>query len=485
MTLPEEFKFFNDFKVGIWEMNIGLIVDHPKRDLQGLVRVSIELIELGHQVCLIPMYTQAVDIPHADIDVLVVNYARPVNRSLIEDYFAKGITVLVLDTEGGVFSENAKNAPNYLASFLSKTAYDNLLTGYLCWGSEMSEALKHSTQIPAKNIITTGCPRFDITHISLRHELHYKHDGFILINTNFPLVNPVFSTGPIKERKALLDNGFNAQFVERMVGDQKLMLEELCNTAEKLARKFPSRSFVLRPHPFEDPTYYEHRLKNLPNLLIDSGGEVFDVMSRCLALLHVNCSTAVEALMFEKLPVSMEFLNTGIMQDYVHLPRAVSFAVHSHSELFDVVEGLEERNDEFQFQRTFETHAEKFFFKNDGLASKRVAKAIDRIAKTNPIKRMSKDAYTLIFGIRRAGSLSQVAGALSSSIFGSDFIESIRRLFFRSRRGKAFGAKEVKALIDGMAAKDEASQHQVKSLRTRTTGMKAASVLVMKFNPNA
>lgn len=463
-------------------MNIGLVVDHPKRDLQGLVRVSFELLELGHQVCLIPMYTQAVDIPHADIDVLVVNYARPVNRSLIEDYVNQGIAVLVLDTEGGVFSENAKNAPEYLAKFLAMTGYDKLLTGYLCWGPEMSEALKRSTQIPVKNIRTTGCPRFDITHRDFRHELQYRHNNFVLINTNFPLVNPLFSTGPVKERKSLLDNGFDAPFVDRMIVDQTKMLKSMCEIAEKLAKKFPTRQFVLRPHPFEDPIYYEQRLKKLPNLVVDSSGEVFDVLSRCLALLHVNCSTAVEALMFEKLPVSMEFLNTGTMQDYVHLPREVSFAVNSFSELFNAVEELETRKKEFHFQEKFETHAAKFFFKNDGLSSKRVAKAIDRIAKTHPIKRTSNDVHTLIFGIRRTGSPLQVFSALLSSFIGSSSVESIRQLFSPSRRGKAFGSKDVKALIDGMASNGKSSHHHVRYLKTRTTSMNAASVLMTKVN---
>ena len=91
---------------------IGLVVDNPKRDLDGLVLLSRQLAARGISSALVPMYQQGIEIPLLDVNAVVLNYARPNNRALIESYKAMGLSVFVLDTEGGVLSSAGLDSPD-------------------------------------------------------------------------------------------------------------------------------------------------------------------------------------------------------------------------------------------------------------------------------------------------------------------------------------------------------------------------------------
>src|SRR5438552_18806533 len=114
---------------------IGLIVDNPKRDLDGLVLVSRELAIRGTSSALVPMYQQGVEITLLGLNAVVINYARPNNRALIEGYKAMGLSVFVLDTEGGVLSRSGSDYPATWAPRFRESELGPLIDGYFFWGS--------------------------------------------------------------------------------------------------------------------------------------------------------------------------------------------------------------------------------------------------------------------------------------------------------------------------------------------------------------
>ena len=121
-------------------MRIGLVVDHPKRDLPGAVMLGYQLARRGVSVVLVPMYEQAVDVPRLGLDALVVNYARPVNLDLMRSFAKAGLALYVLDTEGGVLAEKGGNSPSAMAEYVKASGYANILSGYFCWGSRLHDA---------------------------------------------------------------------------------------------------------------------------------------------------------------------------------------------------------------------------------------------------------------------------------------------------------------------------------------------------------
>ena len=60
---------------------ICLVVDHPDRDLDGLVLLATRLAGLGAEAFLVPLY-HLYEIPFLAPDFVVLNYLRPSNRWL-------------------------------------------------------------------------------------------------------------------------------------------------------------------------------------------------------------------------------------------------------------------------------------------------------------------------------------------------------------------------------------------------------------------
>lgn len=121
-------------------MKIGIIVDNPKRDLNGCSLLAYELGKKNHEVFLIPMYTQGYDIPLLALDLVVLNYARLTNFELIKIYRKLGIKVVVNDTEGGVLSESGLNSPKNWAHFMKSSQIFRYLDGYTFWGENVYNA---------------------------------------------------------------------------------------------------------------------------------------------------------------------------------------------------------------------------------------------------------------------------------------------------------------------------------------------------------
>src|SRR4051812_4307664 len=106
---------FEPCSVGAAILRIGLVVDHPKRDLAGIVLLAYQLASRGASVVIVPMYEQAVDVPRLGLDTLVVNYARDANLDLMRSFADAGLALYVLDTEGGVLADNGGNSPPAMA----------------------------------------------------------------------------------------------------------------------------------------------------------------------------------------------------------------------------------------------------------------------------------------------------------------------------------------------------------------------------------
>ena len=61
------------------DQTVGLVIDNPERDLEGLVLLGAHLVKMGFSVLLIPLYKQRYVAKTEKIDVLVLNYLRPNN----------------------------------------------------------------------------------------------------------------------------------------------------------------------------------------------------------------------------------------------------------------------------------------------------------------------------------------------------------------------------------------------------------------------
>jgi surface carbohydrate biosynthesis protein len=436
--------------------HVCLVVDNPLRDLEGLVLLGRQLATRGATVTLVPMYEQGFDIPTLGPDLVLVNYTRPNNADLIKSYKRAGILVGVLDTEG-----IGGKDPDHFAEMVKKVGCTGLVDLYCVWGQAQHAAfLRHDT-VPAELLHATGCPRYDFCATPWREALPKPPlaSGYVLINTNFPVINPRFSNGASDEQNAMVQAGFSREFARQVVVDATHAHRSMTDTSIKLAKHFTETQFVLRPHPFENIASYD-ALARLPNVQVRQEGTSLEWINRARLLIHQNCSTAIEAAMLGVEPLSLEWFNAPSLR--VEAATRVSRGVKSEADLIKLVElGLDgklpapaQEIEEFR-RRTMGD----LFTAIDGASSVRVTDAILDTIDAAKSGRLRKPALPR----------PSPRGVLAETVrrcFGYKASSALRRGYGsadneRRRLGKAFAPDAVNSVLGRISAASRDSRNFV------------------------
>lgn len=460
-------------------MRIGWVVDHPKRDLAGSVLAAYQLASRGASVALIPMYEQGVDVPRLGLDSLVANYARAANLGLMRAFAKAGLALYVLDTEGGVLAEEGGNSPPALAAHIRDMGYTDILTGYFLWGSRLHDAFKAGGTLKPEQLHLTGCPRFDFAAPRWRSLLDGEQRGYLLVNANFPLVNSRFASRPDDEREAMIRFGFDAAYIDRLLADLKQVFKNYVADIGRLAAARPDRKILVRPHPFEREEVYRAALGGYRNVIIDGTGSVLDRIQNAAAVIHLNCGTAIEAVLLGKLPIQLEYLNTPATAGHALLPARVSRPTRSFEELLAVVDDIDAETRKFDFAGVHAADIHPFFHRNDGQAAERVA---DVLAGAKERRAPFVSLSSVLRGTRPNPSLGQIAKGAASLLLGSAVTERLRTRFNPARREKRVEPTDVRRLLDLIAIQDNAdpSLFAVERARCTRTGLPLASIAIRK-----
>ncbi len=457
-------------------MHLGVIVDHPKRDLPGAVMLAAALVRRGCRASIIPLYEQGVDVPLLGLDALIVTFARPANVDLVDGYKRMGLPVYVLDTEGGVLTESGANSPEQLARYVSRSGFRELLAGYFFWGSRTRDAFVADSGMPAPRLRTTGCPRFDYASPRWWDLLDFELRDYILVNANFPLVNPLFVRTPEEEVGSLVAAGWDRQYVTQMFEDLKRIMSGYVASVLEMARQFPDLTVLVRPHPFERARTYIDAFAQVPNIRVDGRGSVLNVIRNGRCVVHLNCGTSIEATMLRRLPVSLEYLNTPLMAKHGPLPSRISLPVRSASELFHVVANLEKLTSEFAFERNYGEEIKPWFHDNDGAAADRIVEAV-----LGDVGRCDRGRHSIAWSLgssRRRTRLSQRMQALAGNFLGSSTTSRLRALSSPVRQEKHFGPSTVAGMLARIAAHESRPPPVCVHARHPWTGLALSTVSV-------
>ncbi|WP_448585433.1 surface carbohydrate biosynthesis protein [Thermaurantiacus sp.] len=355
---------------------VALIVDNPLRDLDGLVLVAFELAGRGYRSVLVPMYDQAYDIEAADASVVVLNYLRSNNLDLVARWQAQGRRIIVLDSEGNA----GKTADDY-ARLVSAAGALDLVDGYCVWGKAQHRAFAERALLAPERLFLTGCPRYDFCAPPLRPALPGSREraGYLLVNTNFCAASPRFSSGPEAEVEAMVRAGVARDLAVAVAKDAAMAQRGMVELIAELARRLPELRTVVRPHPFERHEPYA-ALRQLGTVKVDASGTSLEWIAPAAALLHLNCSTAIEAVMLGCEPMSPGFLDTPAI--HVPGPAAVSRFADSTEDTIALVAAavastLPPPPPDLRARR--ETILTEIYFRIDGRASARVSDVVEAV----------------------------------------------------------------------------------------------------------
>lgn len=351
---------------------VAIVVDNPRRDLRGMALLAYQFAKRGATCFVVPMYQQGYDVPLIAPDLIVLNYARESNRSLLERYRALGIAVAVLDTEGGILSESGFDSPSNWAQSFRASGLGALVDYYCFWGRVVQEAFVRHSGMDAENLPVTGCPRYDLCNPPWDAMLTYPRNGFTLVNTNFSAINPAFTRSHESEQRLFLEQGWDADYVRRLFAELQEVFPRYLHTIRQVAMELPDRLFQIRPHPFENDAAYREYFADLGNVIVDGAGDIFNALRGADSIVHLNCGSSIDAIRMGKTPISMEFLNTDVMRRHAPLPSRVSCQARDVKDLAALVSQERLRSSRYDLAGA-RRETEPWYFLSDGRASERVA----------------------------------------------------------------------------------------------------------------
>jgi surface carbohydrate biosynthesis protein len=278
-------------------LRVALVVDHPDRDLAGLVLVALELARRGVACHLVPMNLQAREIWALAPDLVLFNYLRASNEVFGRQLAEAGIAFGVLDTEGAIWS-----TPEEYASLLWKDAALRRQARCVCmWGASLAAFVVGQGLYSDEQVVVTGCPRFDLYAAPWRRlredvdEALRRPARRILINTNFSVSNPRFTTADkcVAMHHTVL--GYSQAELRHVVDAEAAAIRAVGSMAARLGDRFPELEIVIRPHPFEDPAPYESAAARRRNVRVNQIESIQAAIFGACAVIQRSCTTAVEA----------------------------------------------------------------------------------------------------------------------------------------------------------------------------------------------
>ena len=204
--------------------------------------------------------------------------------------------------------------------------------GLLAWGPDNEDLWSKHPDYPGAPIAVTGNARVDLLRPELRsyfdrevEEIRDRLGHFVLINSNFGGANHYF---PAKSGYLHLANRarhdpelartFEASMATHVVALYRAFVEML----PELAKAFPDRTFVLRPHPSESHESWQRATHDCPNVHIIHEGNVVPWLIAADGLIHNGCTTGLEARILGTPVISYEPIKSGPHD--LHLPNEVS-----------------------------------------------------------------------------------------------------------------------------------------------------------------
>ena len=122
-------------------------------------------------------------------------------------------------------------------------------------------------------------------------QIHKRYDKFVLVNTNFGWNNHFLRAFRLDQPAGRPKNAFEA----RLAAQRTAHFESFQQMLPVLSRAFPDHTILIRPHPTEDHGLWREIAKDLPNARVANDGNVVPWLMACETLIHVGCTTAVEA----------------------------------------------------------------------------------------------------------------------------------------------------------------------------------------------
>lgn len=338
-------------------MRILFPIEISNRELLSKLYLSAKFAEMGH-ISYIGYKRNIWDIiPFIDKPVYFdKGYHKGYSENIYNSISRQNGLIISLDEEIGVDQKNF--------STLSRRLPEHVLNYFdliFLWGQIQYDYLKNRDYFPAENILVTGHPKFELLQEKYRclyqdqiDTIQSKYGKYILINTSFGFGNNILGT------EFVVDN-YKSRHpnIEEHIKYEKNQLINFIELIKSLRKKI-SFNIVIRPHPEENHREYLNDLGNINGVFVLYKYSVIPWILGCEVMLHHSCTTAVEAVMLGRLPVSY---NKDMDVNLIPwIPLEISLQSDDISEIIAIIKGKKYEN---RFKTPDKILSDHFSFYNE------------------------------------------------------------------------------------------------------------------------
>ena len=250
-----------------------------------------------------------------------------------------GHAVVALDEEGLV------RFPDHVQAMRLETRALTVPRILFAWGRDNADHWRSLTSYDGRPIVEAGNPRADLLRPELRgvHDaeaeaLRSRHGRFVLLNTNFSIVNH-FQTGHTSFKRA---GGADAATFRRiwsgLSAHKRALLDHFLALIGPLARAIAPAKLVVRPHPSEDQTAWRSEAARHANVEVIARGGVVPWLIASAGLVQNGCTTAIEAALLDVPTVTFRPV---VAADYdLDLPNRFGVAVAGAAQAVEAVRAM-------------------------------------------------------------------------------------------------------------------------------------------------
>ena len=276
------------------------IVDEKKRDLLPTLSLAKNVQKKKKIDQYIVQFNQIIKLKKDFLrnSIIVVNYFRINIMHHLIYYYILNCKIIINDTEGAGDKDGFFVVRNivHLKSFIP------ILSQYWLWGTNQMNKLPSYLKINGLFLVT------GFIRLSKKIFIYKRNKKNILINTNFTIINPKYSTGYQEEIK-------NAKKVSQTIKDDYVKFEAkkeeiFIKNIKKIILKLPKENFIIRNHPFENENKWKKIFSNYKNVIVRKKGDVLEEINQAKLLIQNNCTTAVEAYYNQTNVISFGWLHS-------------------------------------------------------------------------------------------------------------------------------------------------------------------------------
>lgn len=281
-------------------------VETKSREFHGKLFLALHLLKEGHPVL---FGEQGRLWDYCDLVAPGIYLDKSVAATRV-DWFrrcrAMGHVVASWDEEGLVFFDTWM----YRKLRIVPAAFDQV-SRFLAWGEVHREAICEEYPQYREKIALCGNPRFDFLRPDLQgfyreatEALRERFGPMILINTNFAFHNHFKRPDELRRMFAIYPLADEPGYLDGWIAMHRDAHEAYLAMVPQLLARYPEHTVVVRPHPSENHAPWLELAKAHPRLTVDATGNVHEWILASEAVVHFNCTTAVEAYLLGVPPIA-------------------------------------------------------------------------------------------------------------------------------------------------------------------------------------